>query len=148
MATCYNRYTRQYYSCTSRWGDWGRWVALAVILIVAFLFFFLCACISQRRRRKAGRQPFQGTGWMATLPGGAPPAYKPNDNYQAPPQYGNQNTNQVPQGGYYGNQTNSSGANQSYFGGRNDVEMQPPQNVYTNEHNYAPPSGPPPNKLH
>jgi len=119
-------------------------VALAVILIIAFLFFFLCACISQRRRRKAGRQPYYGTAFMQRLPMGAPPAYKPNENYQQPPQYGNQNPNQYPQGS--NNQNQYDGANQSYFGGRNDVEMQPPQNVYTNEHNYAPPSGPPPGK--
>jgi len=89
-----------------------------------------------------------GTGWTTKLPYGAPPPYNPNNNYQQPPpQFGNQNTNQVPPGGYYGNNSNQSGgANQTYFGGRNDVEMQPPQNVYTNEHNYAPPSGPPPGK--
>lgn len=43
MATCYDRYRRVYYTCNSRWHDWGRWVALAVILIIAFLIFFLCA---------------------------------------------------------------------------------------------------------
>ncbi|KAK5096100.1 hypothetical protein LTR70_001510 [Exophiala xenobiotica] len=151
MATCYDRYQRRYYTCTNRWGNWGRWTALGVILAVAFLFFFCCACISQRRRRKAGRNPYRGTGWTSKLPYGAPPAYTPNNNtnYQPPPgppaghggYYGNSDNNQ------YGSQNQHGGANQSYFGGRNnDVEMQPPQNVYQNEHNFQPPSGPPPAK--
>lgn len=160
MATCYDSYGRRYY-CRSSWSDWGRWVALGVILVVAFLLFFCCAyvwsllvtsrhcllialnrCISQRRRRKAGRQPYYGTGWTYHVPGGGNgQTYNPQQNYQPPPQYNQAQYDGAPQGGYYGQ-------NQSYFGGqRNDMEMQPPQNVYQNTgSSYAPPSGPPPNK--
>lgn len=72
--------------------------------------------------------------------------YNPNSqNYQPPPQYNQNQYGGTPQGGYYGQ---NQGQNASYFGGqRNDVEMQPPQNVYQNTGSgYAPPPGPPPNK--
>lgn len=95
------------------------------------------SCCSARRRRKAGRQPFYGTGW-AGRPWNGQAQYNPNygqQQYQAPPAYG-QN-----QGGYYGQ-------NQGYYGARStDVEMQPPQNTYQGGENvYTPPPGPPPNK--
>ncbi|PGG99075.1 hypothetical protein AJ80_09407 [Polytolypa hystricis UAMH7299] len=121
-------------SC-STWHGWGRWVALAVLVGAAFLCFFAFACLSSRRRRRAGRQPFRGTGWAAgPHPPHPPPQYQP-----PPPQYTAQN-------GYYPpNQHQGHGENQGYFGGQQSgVELQPPQNAY--QPVYAPPPGPPPNK--
>lgn len=60
--------------------------------------------------------------------------------------------NQVPQGGYYGNNNAGGppaynapgGANADYYGGqRNDVQLQQPQQAYGG---YAPPKGPPPGR--
>jgi hypothetical protein len=101
-------------------------------------------CLSARRRRRAGRQPFYGTGWARTPFGHGQAQYNPGyqtqqqPNYnqtQAPPNY-NQNA-----GGYYGQ-------NQGYFGGRQtEVEMQPPSNTYRGgEDVYQAPPGPPPAK--
>ncbi|KIX03618.1 uncharacterized protein Z518_07171 [Rhinocladiella mackenziei CBS 650.93] len=145
MARCYDS-LGQPYRCRSAWYDWGRWVALGIIIFAAILFFFLFSCWSARRRRRAGRQPFYGTGWAGRTPWGHSPAtynphyqtqQQPHYNQQAPPTY-NQTQNY---GGYYGE-------NQGYFGGRQtDVEMQPPQNAYRGGDNvYEPPSGPPPPK--
>jgi len=142
---CYNS-VGQPYNCQSSWNNWGRWVALAIILIGAFLIFFLCSCFSARRRRRAGRQPMYGTGWVGRTPWGHGPAtYNPNyqtqqpsyNQQQAPPNY----TQAQNPGGYYGE-------SQGYFGGRQtEVEMQPPQNTYRGGDNvYEPPSGPPPAK--
>ncbi|ETN39553.1 uncharacterized protein HMPREF1541_05779 [Cyphellophora europaea CBS 101466] len=131
------------YRCRSTWSNWGRWVALAVIVIAALILFFLIACISSRRRRKAGRKPFYGTGWAGNARppfGGQQQQYNPNYNTQQP-HYGQQtappNYNQST-GGYYGQP--QGGEAQSYFGGqRGDVEM--------NNSGYAPPAGPPPSKV-
>ncbi|KAI1609917.1 chitin synthesis regulation, congo red resistance, RCR protein [Exophiala viscosa] len=144
MARCYDS-NNNAYRCNTGWSSWGRWVALAVILVAAFLFFFLCSCLTARRRRKAGRQPYYGTGWVGRTPWGHGQAqYNPNyqtQQQQQPsyqPQTENYNANQ---GGYYGQ-------NQGYFGGRQtDVEMQPPSNTYQGGENvYQPPAGPPPAK--
>ncbi|KAJ4375324.1 hypothetical protein N0V83_002410 [Neocucurbitaria cava] len=106
----------------------------------------MASCITARRRRKAGRQPFYGTGW-ASRPGqhGNAQPYYNNNTYgnhtnaqPAPPYSANaapNNTNQ----GYYG----GGGANQSYYGQQNGVELQSPQPAYGG---YAPPPGPPPAK--
>ncbi|KAI9751905.1 MAG: hypothetical protein M1815_000858 [Lichina confinis] len=138
-----------YYDCSTRWSSWGRWVFLAGI-IGFFLIFFILACVSARRRRRAGRQPFRGTGWMGGPPPGHGPAVytaprptDPSPPYQAPsspaPQYyppANPGYNNNNPGGYYGPQ-----------GG---VELQPPTNIYqpqrAAEPEYAPPPGPPPNQ--
>jgi len=63
---------RQYYGYgynnyygNSRWGNWGRWVLLAVIIAVALIAFFLVSCLNARRRRKQGVTPMYGTSWMA-----------------------------------------------------------------------------------
>jgi hypothetical protein len=40
MATCYNNYTRQYYTCSS-WDRYGRWIFLACIIVFALFVFFL-----------------------------------------------------------------------------------------------------------
>ncbi|KIX98310.1 uncharacterized protein Z520_05611 [Fonsecaea multimorphosa CBS 102226] len=128
------------YRCNSAWYDWGRWVALAVIILGAFLIFFLFSLLSARRRRRMGRQPMYGTGWVGRTPWGhAPAQYNPGyqQTQQAPPAY-NQTQNY---GGYYGQ-------NQGYFGGRQtDFEMQPPANTYRGGDDvYTPPTGPPPAK--
>lgn len=143
------------YSGNSRWGDWGRWVVLAAIIVGAFFLFFACACITARRRRRHGMTPYRGTGWAAgNTPaghgpaqynnGGAQPYY--NNNYQQPnnaaPPYSGPN-----QGYYGGNQ-----GNQGYFGGgqQNGVELQQPTSTYQPQTGgdpvYSPPAGPPPGK--
>ena len=100
------------------------------------------SCITARRRRKAGRTPFYGTGWAARPTNGnntAQPYYNNNYNSAPAPPYSaatNSNNN-----GYYGN-----GANQSYYGQQNGVELQSPQPTYGGNNQYAPPPGPPPGK--
>ncbi|KAF2477839.1 uncharacterized protein BDR25DRAFT_187210, partial [Lindgomyces ingoldianus] len=143
--------TRCYYDgngyryCHTAWNDWVRWVVLAVIIIGFFLLFVLCSCFTARRRRRAGQNPFYGTGWAAR-----PGQY----NQHAQPYYNNQYSQpappysaQPPQNSYYG-------ANQAYYGqqpyGQQQagVELQPPQLVHPRggDDVYAPPSGPPPGK--
>lgn len=142
---CYDRYGRAY-RCNSTWSNWGRWVALAVIVIGAFLLFFLCSCFTARRRRKAGQKPFYGTGWVGRAPFGHGQAqYNPQYETQQP-QQGNAPPNYNQAQGGYGN-TNGGGAAQGYYGGGRDVEMQPPASTYQGGENvYTPPPGPPPNK--
>lgn len=41
MNRCYNS-LGQPYRCRSTWNNWGRWVALGVIVAGALLLFFLC----------------------------------------------------------------------------------------------------------
>jgi hypothetical protein len=98
------------------------------------------SCITARRRRKAGRTPFYGTGWAAR-PGnnGAQPYYNNNHNGAPAPPYSAANNNN----GYYAN-----GANQGYYGQQNGVELQSPQPTYGGNNQYAPPPGPPPGKSH
>ncbi|PGH06947.1 hypothetical protein AJ79_06421 [Helicocarpus griseus UAMH5409] len=137
---CYEGYDSRIY-CRSAWNDWGRWVALAVIIVCAFIVFFAFACVSARRRRRQGLQPFHGTGWAAHH------AFWQQQQHQQqyqqpypnapPPQYS-------PAGGFYGPKP-------TYFGGHQNppqeqgVEMQPPQNTYrAGEPVYQPPPGPPP----
>jgi len=143
---CYNS-LGQPYRCRSTWNSWGRWLALGLIVLGALILFFLCSCFSARKRRRAGRQPYYGTGWAGNTPFGHGQAqYNPNYQTQQappPPTY-NQTQNY---GGYYG-----GGENQGYFGGNRqaDVEMTSPQNAYTNrggDNVYSPPAGPPPNKV-
>jgi hypothetical protein len=98
------------------------------------------SCLTARRRRKAGRQPFYGTGWAAR-PGNntAQPYYNNNNNYNQPaPPYSSE-----PQGanqGYYGGGANHYGQQQ------NGVELQQPQPAYGGQNTYQPPPGPPPGK--
>jgi hypothetical protein len=107
------------------------------------------SCLTARRRRKAGRQPFYGTGWAARpMPGNnntAAPYHNNNQNYSqqqpAPPYSPSQANSNT---GYYG----GAGQNQSYYnnGQQNGVEMQPPQPTYGGAQ-YMPPPGPPPGKV-
>ncbi|KAJ6086167.1 hypothetical protein N7486_010448 [Penicillium sp. IBT 16267x] len=134
--------------CTnSTWDSWGRWVAFAVIVGIAFLVFFAFACFNARRRRAHGRQPISGTAWMAPPPGPPPPDqptyqqpyYNNNDPYfQPPPQY------------------SANAQNYGYFGAQappphqqpNGIELQAPQNSYhaPGAREYEAPVGPPPAK--
>ena len=101
------------------------------------------SCITARRRRKAGRTPFYGTGWAARPGNSNTQPYNNNNNNNnynnapAPPYSAPTNNNN----GYYGN-----GANQSYYGQQNGVELQSPQPAYGGNQQYVPPPGPPPGK--
>ena len=140
----YDRYNRLRCPRQSAWNQWVRWVVLAVVVFGALALFFFCSCITARRRRKAGRQPFYGTGWAAR-PTNAQPYYANQQNAQpAPPYSAAPNTHAAPHnngGSYYGN--NTGGANADYYGQQNGVELQTPQPAYGG---YAPPPGPPPAK--
>ncbi|KAF2739516.1 hypothetical protein EJ04DRAFT_519586 [Polyplosphaeria fusca] len=133
------------YCRNSAWNDWVRWVVLVVVIVGFFLLFVACSCITARRRRRAGQQPFYGTGWAAK-PNNAQPYYNNTNNYNqpAPPYAPN-----APQNSYYG-------ANQGYYGQQpygnqqQGVEMQPPAPTYhrgDGDNVYAPPAGPPPGKV-
>lgn len=135
----------------SNWDSYGRWIVLAAIIAGAFFIFFAFACITARRRRRQGMNPYRGTGWAAgrTPAGHAPAQYTgaPQPHYQqsnnAAPAYA------PPNQGYYGHDSN-----QGYFGGgqQNGVELQPsfPSNTYQPQRGgdnvYNPPPGPPPGK--
>jgi len=107
-------------------------------------------CYNNRRRRRMGAQPMYGTGW---IPGSKPPQYgqhnqnyypnqpynggAPAPPYSAPP-VGNQNTG------------TTFNPNDGYYGGHNNIEMQPPQSTYQPQRGgdpvYEAPMGPPPGK--
>ncbi|KAG9232336.1 chitin synthesis regulation, resistance to congo red-domain-containing protein [Amylocarpus encephaloides] len=138
----------------STWNDWGRWVALAIIVIGLLVVAFLFSCLNNRRRRRRGLAPMAGTGWV---PGSKyPPAYSQNNggyynnaphNREAPaPPY--QAAQPMPN-----QQTGTTfNSNDGYYGHhhQNGVEMQPPANSYQPQRGgddvYAPPQGPPPTK--
>ncbi|KAK2612465.1 hypothetical protein QQS21_001569 [Conoideocrella luteorostrata] len=165
---CYS-YRYGYYTCQNRWYDWGRWVVLAGVIIFVLLIAFTCACTARRRRRR-GAAPMYGTGWMA--PAGKHNDqtqmnnYQPGYNQSYQPDYNNQGYNQgynqghnqdysqQPVGGYnsppaYGQQPQNTGTtfnpNDGYYG-HQQTGVQPPQNSYQRDANYAPPAGPPPGK--
>jgi len=135
------------YRCyNTGWSNWGRWIVVGVIILI-FLLFVSCACITSRRRRSRGNAPIRGTGWMSTGPL-APPPYQPPPQYsnQAPqnegayapptqpkPTYGGQQNYPEPQQNYGGGQPNYGGGHQNYGGGQENYEM-----------GYQAPSGPPP----
>ncbi|KAG9672191.1 hypothetical protein KCU99_g2563, partial [Aureobasidium melanogenum] len=121
-------------NCDSAWNRWGRWVLLACIIVAFFILFFVFSCLSARRRRKHGYNPYFGTGW--TVRHGTP-TY--NQNVQ--PQY---ETTSTP---YYNNSNNpppaySPAPNTTNYG--NNIELQEPQAAYNG--NYAPPKDPPPGR--
>ncbi|KAI9863927.1 MAG: hypothetical protein M1824_005965 [Vezdaea acicularis] len=132
------------YNCSSNWSRWGRWVALAGILIFFFLLFFICASITNRRRRRRGMQPYRGTGWVPYS--GAQPATGYANQHQQTPYYGNtQPTAPVGQDPQYNHHNENAG----YYGGQqNGVELQSPygagQEGPPQYGGYAPPTGPPP----
>lgn len=130
------------------WYDWGRWVALGIIIIGFILLFFLFSCISSRRRRRRGAQPYYGTGWVGRTPFGHGQAqYNPQYGQQQQPYGGQQQQpyggyQQGQQGGYYGQQqqapptyNQSYDANRGYYGqpatpSTGVYEMQPPSRTY------------------
>jgi len=125
----------------SSWSNWGRWVALAVIVVAILFIAFAFSCYNNRRRRRMGAPPMYGTGWMPA------PKYNNNGYYggaPAPP-YSAQ-----PMGGQATGTTFNS--NDGYYGGQHNqgggIELQPPQNVYTQPQRevYEAPMGPPPGK--
>ncbi|QPH00969.1 hypothetical protein C2857_005125 [Epichloe festucae Fl1] len=151
-ATCY-RAGYGYYRCDNRWHSFGRWIVLAGVIVVVLLILMSCA-LTARRRRRRGNQPMYGTGWMA--PGGKQYDQQQMNGYQQGnynPTYG-QGYNAQQQGGYnappaYGQQPQNTGTtfnpNDGYYG-QQQSGVQPPQNTYQREPNYAPPAGPPPGK--
>ncbi|PHH55841.1 hypothetical protein CFIMG_002647RA [Ceratocystis fimbriata CBS 114723] len=133
--TCYYR-NDGFYDCDdSNWHSWGRWVALAVIVVCSIICFMLIACINSRRRRRHGGRPIYGTGWMAPLPkysANLPPGHQPY----------NQN---IPQNGYYAPPPPAYGQQPNQAWGQpGAIPLQQPQPTYTGD--YAPPTGPPPGK--
>lgn len=111
------------------------------IIAGALLIFFLFSCITARRRRRMGYQPYNGTGWALgrTPPGHGAAMY--NGQHVAPQQESAQP--------YYNNSNNAPPAytpppNQGYYG--NDVEsgLQQPGAAYNGQ--YAPPKNPPPGR--
>ncbi|MCJ1328084.1 hypothetical protein MMC10_004759 [Thelotrema lepadinum] len=95
----------------SGWNAYGRWVLLAVIVIGAFLLFLIFSCITARRRRRLGRNPYPLTGWANRPPPGQGPAYNGQQPYYnqsqgynqqqgysaPPPAYGQQQYGVAPQ---------------------------------------------------
>lgn len=133
------------------WDNWGRWVALGVIVVSFVLLAFLLSCYNSRRRRRLGMAPMYGTGWM----GG-------NWGNKYGPQYGGN-------GQYYSNQPYNGGAappyeppipnqatgttfnsNDGYYGHNNAFELQQPQHSYQPQRGgdpvYDAPLGAPPKK--
>lgn len=91
-----------------------------------------------------GYQPYRGTGWALgrTPPGHAPATYNQQPYYQNQQPYYNNSNNPAPPPAY------TPPPNNGYYG--NDVELQPPQNVYGGyraaEGAYEPPKVPPPGR--
>lgn len=143
---CYQNRYGQTQCYNSAWNNWVRWLVLALIIIGAFLIFFLFSCITARRRRRMGYAPYRGTGWAV----GRTAAGHSQPTYNAQPYYANQGQQQQQQP-YYNNSNNpppaynaTGGSNAGYYGGGNDVELQQPQQTYGG---YAPPKGPPPGQV-
>lgn len=148
----YNRNCDYYGNCNDAWGSYGRWIVIVAIIVGIFLIFLLFSCITARRRRRQGLQPFRGTGWAQ---GRTPAGHAPAQYAGAQPYYGNNNGAAAPpysppdNQGYYNQGYNNQGANQGYFGGQQQgVELQQPANTYARggENVYQPPTGPPPGK--
>ena len=123
-------------------------MALAVVVIGFIVIFFLFSCISARRRRRRGMQPYRGTGWLGTPAGHGQAQYNPQYGAQQQPNWPQQEQTygQGQSGGYYNynQQTNAppayDPANRGYFGsepattthntGSTGVyEMQPPNHA-------------------
>ncbi|KAI9824871.1 MAG: hypothetical protein M1832_001476 [Thelocarpon impressellum] len=141
-----NSYYDRYDDCYSPFYAWGRWVVLAVVIVVFFLLFFVCS----------GLSPYNGTGWLAgkTPPGHGPAQYNMHAQPQAypgppgggaAPPYSPQ-----PAAGYYGGQ--QVPPQQGGFSGQqqNGVELTQPPSTYQPARGgdpvYSPPVGAPPGK--
>ncbi|MCJ1413748.1 hypothetical protein MMC32_000072 [Xylographa parallela] len=154
-----NGYNYNYNCNNSAFSSYGRWILLAAIIAAALVFFLVFSCLSARRRKRQGLQPYRMTGWAHqgqtnTTQSQYQPPVQPYGNNN--PNYYNNNAgtpNNAPptyeppkEGNYYGN----TGANQGYFGGQQSgVELQQPNSSYQPrgaENVYSAPEGPPPAK--
>jgi len=149
-----------YNGCYSTWDNWGRWVALAVIVIAAILLALMFSCYNTRRRRRQGLAPMYGTGWMGGKPGQGyygnnnnnNQNYYPNQPYnggQAAPAYSPPVGNH-PTGNTFNSNDGYYGRHDQYNGQQSGIELQTPQNSYQPQRGgdsvYEPPTGPPPGK--
>jgi len=158
-----NGYSSSYNCNNSAFSSYGRWILLAAIIGAALVFFLAFSCLSARRRKRQGLQPYRMTGWAHqgqtnnTQSQYQPPVQPYGNNN---PNYYNNNSNNAAgtpnnapptyeppkEGNYYGN----GGANQGYFGGQQSgIELQQPNNSYQPrgaENVYSAPDGPPPAK--
>lgn len=109
-------------------------------------------CFNSRRRRRAGRAPMYGTGW---LPYHNPPNYNPN--VANPPKYGEPGYHPPPP--YIPGQSTGTtfNSNEGYYGnhggnGGQGIELQQPSSSYQPQRGgdpvYDAPAGPPPGKGH
>lgn len=165
--SCPSGYSYHHGNCyRTNWYNWGRWVVLAIAIVLFLIAFLSCLGIARRRRRR-GIQPFYGTGWMAPQGGKwgtqnqhqmhnynqGYQNYPPGGNFQQPgyggyppapppPAYAQHQQPQYtgstfsPNDGYYG--TAATGGQQT--------GVYPPQGVHQRGEDYAPPQGPPPGK--
>jgi len=140
-----------YGNCYSRWNTWGRWVALAVVVIAFILLAFLFSCYNSRRRRRRGMAPMYGTGWMGGNWGNKPPVgqqYGAGGGYYPNPPYGGAAPPYEPP---LPNQATGTtfNSNDGYYG-HNAYELQQPQSSYQPQRGgdpvYNAPTGPPPKK--
>lgn len=135
------------YRRNSTWNNWGRWVALVVIIFVVLLLAIGCSCINARRRRKQGLNPRYGTGWL----GGKPGVYNNQPQYYNNAQQGGPAAppySPPPQN--YQNTGNTFNSNEGYYGQQSGIELQQPNNIYQPQRGgqnvYEAPQGPPPGK--
>ena len=77
---CYTNGFGQVRCYNSAWNNWVRWLVLGLIILFALFIFFLFSCLSARRRRQSGYQPYRGTGWVLgrTPPGHGAAQYNQN----------------------------------------------------------------------
>ncbi|KAF6817688.1 hypothetical protein CMUS01_04656 [Colletotrichum musicola] len=156
---------REYYNgrCVERssWYYWGRWVLAAVVVGIAVLILVVLGCMSSRRRRKRGMNPYYGTGWLSNNQKYHPQqgTYAYNQQYNGQQAgyagYGQQGGYQNPPPAYGQQQPQYTGTtfnpNDGYYGGHNGghnegIQLQQPQNAYQRDGTYSPPAGPPPGK--
>jgi len=121
-------FRRYYYTCDvygdcyySTWDSWGRWVLLGGVLVFVFFLAFILTAVRSRRRRRAGLQPYYGTGWIA----GRAPVYN-NPGYYGPPAPAPPYTAPV-NNQHTGTTFNT---NDGYYGQQGGVELQQPKNAY------------------
>jgi hypothetical protein len=144
-ATCY-RPGYGYYTCSSRWNSWGRYVLAGAAILLFLIVLLSCLCMA-RRRRKRGHRPYYGTGWMAPPPkyGAHQNDYSLNQNQQQ--QYSGQNYQNPPPayGQQYPQQPQYTGTtfnpNDGYYGQNSGVQSPPVS--YQPDNMYPPPPGPP-----
>ncbi|GAB7341051.1 hypothetical protein MBLNU457_7374t1 [Dothideomycetes sp. NU457] len=129
-----------YGNCGGAWENWVRWLVLGLIVGAAILLFFLFSCLSARRRRRMGAQPYRGTGWVL----GMTPAGHGRAEYT-----GNQQHPQTElQQPYYNNSNNppppayNANENQGWYG---NAGVAPPSAAYHGQ--YEPPKDPPPPRV-